>query len=150
MTEAKHTPEDFENIISRFKDGHERFEKSATMNKVVNCLMRGYDHYKLMDELIYQSDTSSLLIEQLSLNKPPIPMMISKDVADQLLLSRVSDLEKEVADLEINLSTVEKANEELTKLIRELEYNWILPGSYYWGSTTSEKVDKLLTAPKGE
>lgn len=59
---------------------------------------------------------------------------------------------QEKIKLTSRVSDLEKANEELIKLIKELEDKWI-SASHYWGSYTNKKVDaiiKLLTAPKGE
>lgn len=53
-----------EEIINRFKNGKERYKRSALFNKVVQMLVRDVDEYEIIDDLINVAQDSTSALEQ--------------------------------------------------------------------------------------
>lgn len=61
--------------ITRFKNGKERYNTSATFNRVVQMLVRDMDPYEVIDQLCQMSDDQAKAFEQY-LYRDPRPMGI--------------------------------------------------------------------------
>ena len=53
-----------EEVINRFKNGRERYHRSALFNKVVQMLVRGVDEYEIINDLINITQDSTNALEQ--------------------------------------------------------------------------------------
>lgn len=53
-----------EEIINKFKNGKERYQKSALFNTIVQMLVRGVDEYEIIDDLINVTQDSTNALEQ--------------------------------------------------------------------------------------
>lgn len=50
--------------IAKFKNGKERYQQSATFNRVVQMLVRGADTIEIIDQLITITDDTQKAFEQ--------------------------------------------------------------------------------------
>lgn len=62
------TPEEYrqkaEVIVSKFKDGQDRYKKSALFNRVVQSLVRGADPMEMIDQLITITEDTQKAFER--------------------------------------------------------------------------------------
>jgi len=61
--------------VARFKNGKERYQKSATFNRVVQSLVRGEDPYEVIDQLCQIADDQRNAFEQY-IHRDTRPMII--------------------------------------------------------------------------
>ena len=50
--------------IAKFKNGKERYQQSATFNRVVQMLVRDADPYEIIDQLCQMNDDNQKAFEQ--------------------------------------------------------------------------------------
>jgi len=51
-------------ILSKFKDGEERYKKSPTFNVTVRALLNGTDPILIIDQLIQMNENTSALFDK--------------------------------------------------------------------------------------
>ena len=66
-------------IVSKFKNGNERFNKSAITNSIIQQLSRGSDPICLIDTRCDMIDEQTLLMERLIINQGVPSILIKKE-----------------------------------------------------------------------
>ena len=79
-------------IVSKFKNGNERFNKSAITNSIIQQLSRGSDPICLIDTLCDMIDEQTLLMERLIINQGVPSILIKKEKCTCSSVVNISNL----------------------------------------------------------
>ena len=124
-------PYDFDEIIAKFKDGKKRYEESAMFNKVIQMLIRGADHYDIIDQiLLAQENTQAVYEQHMKLCKGVPHIVVSPN--DQLL-----------ALIKKNATDNQKKKNELILILVEMETTGVI-SFIPWGPLQSIMVRYLI------
>jgi hypothetical protein len=71
-----------EALISQFKNGEERYRKSALVNQTINVLLMGVDPVSVIDNLISIIEVNQKSFEEYVINNP-VPPRIIKPISNE-------------------------------------------------------------------